>query len=115
MVEELGTLADRVQAARSVAHRAVTESVNIVYVDLLRRACYEMCDLSASLLIRLAEAEENRAKADEAWEREWQRAVKAEKELTELREALEWIYAEPEDPAKVQSRAYHALKEVEKG
>lgn len=39
-----------IRDARAVAHRAVTEGVNLKYVDVLRRTTYELADLAAALL-----------------------------------------------------------------
>ena len=41
--------AERLREVRSLAHRAVTEGVNLKYVDLMRHALYELADETEAL------------------------------------------------------------------
>lgn len=84
--ENVEALAEKVRGWRGIAHRAVTEGVNLKYVEVLRRACYEACDEADALLARLAEAERG-------WSECRRIGSHRAREIEELRKLYKELYA----------------------
>ena len=84
-------LAEKVLNSRAVAHRAVTEGVNLKYVEVLRRACYEACDLADALLARLDDAKKGWTAAENARTRAEARLDAVTRELAKWQRVADGI------------------------
>jgi len=105
-------LAERVRAHRAVAHRAVTEGVNLKYVEVLRRACYEACDLADALLARLDEAERLQVMEAAATSEVRKRLMAAEADRDRAKIKLDTIALIAEQNAERHTGFKHILRVV---
>ena len=109
---------DRLRDALSEARAALAERDAVI--EQLRThggdwivegAAKELDDLGRRLAVAERERDE-RGRQARYFEDRWQAA---EREVEALREALEWIFADPEDPLRVQGHAATALARVRSG
>jgi hypothetical protein len=91
---------EKTRELRKLAHRAVTEGVNLKYLDLLRQAVYDAADRIDTLLTELAAREEGELQeAVEWWLNDGGGRVFAERESRYTVEDLLATYRERFRPA----------------